>query len=460
MVLSLATAVVLARLLTPEDFGVFSLGMVFLTLFLSTQDFGIFTAVVQRDTRIDECISVGLTLRWITAVLLFFGAVTFSPLVAIYVGNHSISAVVIVLALNLFILIYAFPSQVLLTRSLGFYRLSVASVVQYTVISVMSIALAFLGFTYWGLVYGSVSGSVAFVIVLRYFESREYKPRLDGRLMSELLGFGKHILISSLMGFVIFNLDQIAIAGVVGVASVGIYYLAVKLGRTVGEQIAATVNKVLFPTMSRLKDNPELLRTSYVQSLRMIAIIAVPLSVGTSALAPVLVPALLGEEWSAVIIPLAILSFQGLLNALIPPAANVLISIGRPRYISIQATIQALALVVGVYPAALYFGINGVCVLTTFLSFGVLIYFLLVYSSIQKQSFRSVVRPILPPAVSGSVVFLVLSSLIHALPSGLFSFLALVAIGGLLYVVLLHFVSGGHDVRDFLSLMKGAVRGP
>ena len=375
-----------------------------------------------------------------------------------FYDNPAIMPVIIVMSSNLFIQPIAFSSYVLLNRKLEFSRLAIASVVQCMATTVVSIGLALLNFSYWSIVFGSLAGSVSLVLAMRYYERTSFRPRIDKKLMKELLEFGAHLLVVALMGFVIFSVDQMVVGKVLGIATLGVYFVSVRFGRTLGEQISATVNRVLFPTMARIKDSTELLRVGYVQSMRMIAIIAVPLSMGLSALSPLFVHVVLGQRWVAVSVPLAILSFQGLLSALIPPAANVLISIGKPKYMSIQASVQAAVMVTAIYPVTALFGINGVCVLTTSLSLGVLVYFFIIFSRIFKARLREIVSPIALPLLSGFATYtmLMLSTLI--VPTDAMWLVTLSILGAALYVAILHFASKGRDVRDFLGLIWKSFR--
>jgi PST family polysaccharide transporter len=456
LLLTILTMTVLARMLTPEDFGIVSIGMIFMALFASVQDFGVMQAIVQRDSRIEESISVGLALRWIIAAILAALVIGLSSLIADFYGIPAISLVLIVMSLNLFVQPVAFSSQVLLTRRLSFSSIAVATIAQVVVLAVVSIALALLDFSYWSLVIGSLSGSVALVLVLRYYENSASRPAIETRLAKELLGFGKHLLVTGLMAFVIFNIDQLVIGKVLGIVALGIYFMAVKFGRTIGEQISGTVNKVLFPTMARIKDSVELLEASYAQSLRMIAILAVPLSLGVSVLSPLFVEVVLGKGWLDASVPIAILSFQGLLNALIPPAANVLVSIGKPRYMSVQATVQAVVMVAAVYPVTILWGINGVCVLTTALSFAVMVYYLVVFSSIFKVGFVQMLLPMVPALASGLATYALLFVTVMLVEASSFWLVAFAVLGATVYFALLHLSSRGRDLRDFLGLLHGA----
>lgn len=446
--------IVLAKILTPADFGVVGTGTIFMALFMTVQNFGILQAVVQRDTRIEDSISAGLTIRWLIGGSIAFTVIIFSPMISDFFGNAAISPVLIVLSLNLFIPIFGFSSQVLLTRSLDFYHLALAGIMQSIVTFFFSVGTAMIGFSFWSLVIGTISGSIAYVVALRKFNNAHFKPKLDMNLMKEIIRFGGHVLITNIMAFVIFNFDQIAIGKMLGLTSLGIYLIAIKFGRLLGEQIAGTVNRVLFPTMARIKDNISLLRNGYILSLRMIAIASVPLSFGLSALSHFFIVLILGPSWISAVIPLSILAFQGLLNALITPAGNVLVSIGKPKHMSIPATYQAIAIVVGIYPAVQLYGINGACLWTTFVSLGVLLYILVVLSKNLGVSIFEVARPMMPALASGTIMFFFLILTTQIIPSTIVTFIAEAIAGLLLYIGFLHLFSKGRDVRDFLSMMK------
>jgi len=445
---------VLSRILTPEDFGIVGLGMTFLMLFYSLQDLGFMPAIIQRDSRVEESIAVGLFMRWILAIVLVLAFIALSPVITYFFTNPNVALVVVVMSANMFVLTAGFSSQTMLTRSLRFSKLAIATIVQTCTYTAAAIIFAVLGFSYWSLVFGSMCGCIVYVAVLKNYENPHIRPKLDKPLAKELWGFGKHLLIAILMTFILFNADQMIIAKVLGLTALGFYFVAARFGRILGQQIADVVNKVMFPTMARIKEDLSRLKTGYVLSLRMIAIVAVPLCFGISALSPLFVEEILGKDWIPAVVPLSILSFQGLINALITPASNVLISIGKPRYMSIQATIQAIVMVAGAYPIALYYGLNGVCLWTTILALAVLIYFTLVFRSVFKARVTEMVTPLLPPLASGLAMLSVLMFLVRALPTSLVVLAGLIAVGGAIYVSLLHILSRGRDVREFINLVR------
>lgn len=457
VLLNFVTLSVLANLLTTDEMGVIGIGLVFMSLLYSLQDFGIMTTIVQRDSRIEESISTGIGLRWISSSLLLASIFIAAPLFSGFFDNKEVPLVLAVLSLNLFVLVLAFASQTMMLRNLRFRWLSISTVAQYIVMSSTTIGLAILGFSYWSIVFGSILGTTALVIVSNYLQRAPNRPGLDTDLAGELLRFGKYLLVNALMVFIIFNIDQIVIARALGVASLGIYFIAVRFGRTLGEQIAVTLNRVFLPTMSRMKSDLQRLRDSYATALRMIAVVTVPATMGMAALSPLVVGVLLGPQWQEAIVPLAILSFQGLMSAFIPPASGLLTAIGKPKFLSMQSTVQALILVIGAYPIALAFGLVGVSAFATGLSICVFAYLMHITCSALGARTLDVLRGMIPALASGLVMFSIVYFAANnvATSAPLLVLLAIVGIG--IYVVLLHLLSGGRDLRDAIALARAII---
>ena len=457
LILNVAALAILAGILSPTDFGIAGVGMIFFNLLYYVQDFGVQSAIIQRDSRIDDSISSGLALRLMFSCILFAAIALSTPLISDFFEEPETSLVIIVMTLNLFILAVGFPAQITVTRALRFSRIAIAGVAQYVLFALVSVFLALLGFSYWSIVLGTLTGSAAFVAVLVNYERRFFKPKWDPGLIRELVGFGKHLFVISLMAFVIFNVDQVIVAKVIGVAMLGIYVLAVRFGRSLGDQVTGAVNRVLFPTMARIKDEPQRLRTGYLQSLRMISIVVAPLTMGISAVSPFFVDVILGPNWDEAIAPIAILAFQGLFNSLTAPAMNVLTSIGKPRIMSMQAVAQAVLIAIGAYPAAVLFGVNGVCALTTIVSAGVVVYYILVFSRLFNSAPSEVASPMIRPIASGIIMFALVWAVSLTLSTNVVSLLILVGLGVIAYFSALYYLSNGNDVRDLRNLIRGTI---
>lgn len=454
LLLTVIMIAALTRILTPADFGIVSISFVIIGLFALIQDFGVAPAIVQRDSRIDEAISAGLAIRWVLAVALLALLCLFAVPIGDFYGYESLSLVLVVMSLNLFLQPLAFSSYVVLTRKLMFSRLATAMVGQNVMQALVALTLAFIGFSYWSLVFGSLAGSGFYVLILNHYEHSRHRPSFDRALSKELMGFGSHLLVTALMVFIILNIDQLVIGKVLGVTALGVYFVSVKFGRSLGEQVSNTVNKVLFPTMARMKNSIENLRIGYCLSLRMIAVIVVPIAIGISALSPNLVEVVLGEDFGEAVIPIAILSIQGLFNALTPSAANVLVAIGAPKYLSVQSTVHATLIVATIYPIAMVSGVVGVCILTLVLSVSAFGFYLVVLSRKLNMRFRNMISPMAPCLISGALVYALLRFSMAFAPVSVLSLIGLAFVGGSAYVLFLHVLSNGRDVRDVISLIS------
>ncbi len=452
--LNLITLTVLANLLSAEDMGIIGIALVFLSLLYNIHDFGVMSAVIQRDTRVDESISAGITLRWIISAILMVSVLAVSPVLSDLTGIPDLWIVLVILSVNLLAVNFAFAPQARISRELRFSHMAIANTVQAAVLAGVAIPLALLDWSYWSFIFGSVAGTAGYVICLNLFRRESHAPSKDLALAKELLAYGKHLLASGLMMFAIVYADQIAIAGAMGVATLGVYFVAVRFGRNFGEQIALTINRVLFPTLARIKEDLESVKRGLVQSLRIISIVATPIAAGMSAASPLIIKVLIGPEWIAAIFPLSVLCYHGLATALTPSATNVLMAIGKPKYLTIQTGGQAVVLFILIFPVAHYFGIDGVAVLTTVLSICFLGYLLWVVASELQSRILDIMRPAMPSLLSGVIMFVPTAYLAVLLPVNPLSLIGLLGFAGLLYVAVLQVTSKGKDVKEALDLVR------
>src|SRR4030042_1090263 len=127
LVLNFVTLTVLANLLSTEDMGIIGIALVFMSLLYNVHDFGIISAVVQRDARVDDSIAAAITLRWAISVVVIASTLVLAPLLTNYVGVPALGTVLPVLCFNLVALNFAFPPQAIMTRKLSLSLLAVAN---------------------------------------------------------------------------------------------------------------------------------------------------------------------------------------------------------------------------------------------------------------------------------------------------------------------------------------------
>ena len=357
--LGTVSTIILARLLNPIDFSIIGISMVLLGFVNQFSDIGFYAAVVQRKDKIKEAQYTGLYLRIflsliVTSVLFFL-----APFWAQFYETKEITNVVRISLISMLIAPYSFIPSTHFLRNLEFKKTALISISQNITYVIVTIIMAFAGFRYWSIVWGTVSGSIVSVIVSCVIFPWQIKFKLNPHIAKELFSFGKFILLSGLILFLISNIDNMIIGKVGGMILLGFYVMAYKWGLWVKDNLAKVVGGVMFPTFSKIQDNVERLKRAYLQSLKYYSIVIFPISLGFLAVTPEFIEVILGAKWIPSTTSMQILCIAGLCQALGILDRDIINSKGLPK---INTKIDFVYLVVItslLYPFVKFWGIIG-----------------------------------------------------------------------------------------------------
>lgn len=396
-----ASTLVIARLLSPEDYGLVALATV-LTGFLEVvTDLGLGSALVQLRTVDKREVEATMGATWLlglaAASVLFVSA----PLWAHIQNDVRIIPIVRVLSFGVLITTAANVPYSMLHRRLAFGLVARAQFVRGLVTAVVTLASAFVLQSHWALVVGYMVAKVAFTAMLMAAEP--VRPRLPdaSTKVGGLLRFGGVLTADRILNYARSNFDIALVGALLGGRMVGLYVMATALARLPLEKLGSAFEPIAYPTFARLRDDkPELRRFFLGLSLGTMAI-ALPACVGLVATAGLLVPTVIGAQWTAVVLPLQIaalatpLAFHlGLVSALFNAMGRVDLNL---RVTTITSVLTVAAVFAGVK-----FGIAGVAASTG-------IAFAIAWGYAEMLAFRLIELPVramartLLPAVSASL---------------------------------------------------------
>jgi O-antigen/teichoic acid export membrane protein len=354
---NLVTLVVLARLLSPADFGVVAMGLAAVELLVQATDPGLVPALVQRRDAGARDLDVAWTLGLLRAIALSAALFLLAPLAGAIFREPQVPDVLRVLAFRPLLQAAASMRVADLVRALEFRALAQLRIADVMATSAAAIGLgSILGV--WGLVAGSLAGpAVAGVLSYRL---APYRPRLafDRRAAAHLLGFGRWVATTALFATASTLVFQTVIARVLGAADVGLYVVAARLAYLSSEVLTEVVGAVAFPVFARLRSVEQ--ATAVFRTLLLGSVAALwPLLALVVALAPLLPEALLGPRWAgtpAVIQVLAICAVLGLSGDVATPLYK---GIGRPQLVTALEIAQSLVVVALVWPLVVRYGLLG-----------------------------------------------------------------------------------------------------
>lgn len=323
----LVTAVV-ARILSPDEFGVFAIALAVFVVVTSLAELGMASAVARSAMEPDEIagtvssISILVSLALATCMALYAG-----PL-AVLLGMPAAEAPIRVMSLCLALTgVFAVPGAQLV-RDFRQDRILLGTIAGFVPANVVLVVLALMGqgataFA-WSRVVGQVVTGLVFVACLQ----RRYRPAWRGELVAPLLRFGLPLALANLINWTLLNADYLVIGRFLTAEQVGVYMIAFNVANWTTAVLGSVLNGVVLPAFGRVAGDPDRMRDSLVSATRLVALVAFPVAACTAALAPSLVLTLFGDTWADAAPVLTVLAVYGACFAFTLLHVNVLVAIG------------------------------------------------------------------------------------------------------------------------------------
>lgn len=324
--------VILSRLLTPEAFGLVALASIFTELVEIFLDQGTSAAIVQRADIERAHLDTAFWMSILTGLLLTAGTIAASGLVATFFDEPRLAPVLSVLSLSFILNALSTTQLAILQRKLAFKSLAARSLTATTVGGIVGISMAFAGFGVWSLVAQNLARGIAAAIVL--WRASDWRPGLNvsRKHYKELFTFGVSVVGNNVLNVVVRHADDFLIGYFLGATLLGYYTVGYRLLLIIIRLVTEITNTVAFPTFSRLQHQPERMRRAFYSVTQYTSLLAFPVFIGLATLAPELVPALFGEQWTPSIPVMQVLAMIGILQSVLFFNGTVIRASGKPSW--------------------------------------------------------------------------------------------------------------------------------
>lgn len=398
-ILHTGSTAILARLLTPADFGLIAMVSAFTEFVNIFKDLGLSMATIQRKDITHQQVS---TLFWVNiamSCLLMFIAAAISPFVARFYGEPRLTLITIAIGCTFIFGGLVAQHTALMRRQMRFRALAVIEIVSMAAAIAAAILAALSGLSYWALVImTAVGGLVNVVMVWSQSPWRPGRPA-RGSGVRPMLAFGGGLTGSSVLNYFTRNADIVIIGYALGSAALGIYTKAYALLTLPMSQLSAPLYSIMIPALSRLQDEPQRYRRYYLQALAAIAMITMPLATFLFVSADEIVNILLGSQWAAAVTAFRWLAPAAFLSSIGFAPGWLCISLGRAG-VQFRWTMLSAPVIVAGFLIGIHWGINGVAA-----SFSVTwsaMFVLFIYWATRKSPVRfyDVIQTLAVPVVS------------------------------------------------------------
>lgn len=302
--------IMLARLLSPSDYGIIAMPMIFLALAQVFIDGGFGSALIRKSNLCEEDLSTTFYFNIVVGICSYIILFLTSQWIADFYDTPILSGILKVTALTVLFNPLCVVQQTLLTRKIDFKTQAKVSVSAQLFTGLIGISMAYNGYGVWSLVFQQVGGYLLRTILLWYYGRWYPKTGWSRESFNYLWGFGSKILIAGLMETAYRNIYAVLIGKIYTPSELGNYTRASQFSQLPSSNITGVLQRVTYPVLSTMQDDNDRLRLNYRKLLRMTAMLIFPLMIGLSAISYPLINLLLGEKWLATVILLKIICFD------------------------------------------------------------------------------------------------------------------------------------------------------
>lgn len=354
--------VVLARLLFPEDLGLFGLAAVSLGLLDVFFQSGFNSALIREKGNVEKYLHTAWTVQVIRnavlTVIIFFSA----PFFGNFFEHPEIIPIIRVMAFTILIAGFENIGIIYFVKDLA-YNKRFLNTISYTIIEITVVILAAYWLrSPWALVMGSLTNRFA-IVTLSYI-LQPFRPHLefDVAVIKHLFSYGKWVSIMSIASFAILQGDYLTIGKMLGAEQLGYYQPAFALALIPVAEFGRVLGGALFPMFATMGQGIDSLRGGFIRAMRLIFVFTTPICLGLFVLAPDFVYVVYGERWLPMVPIISVLVFYCLVRTYESVAGPFFMGVGKPRVQTEAMIAQLIVMLVCIVPLTATMGVVGTAV--------------------------------------------------------------------------------------------------
>jgi O-antigen/teichoic acid export membrane protein len=350
---------VLARILSPTDFGVVTVAQLVISVVEYFSQTGFSFALVQLRGNIRPYLDTVWTVSVLRSVALAGIAAAAAPLAGMAFDLPQVVPMIRVLAISIFLNGFVNVAMVHFERELLFRQRFWLNVSETFCDVAVGITAGLMLRNGWALVWGALAGACARVIVS--YALHPYRPRfdLDMAKARQLYQFGRWVSAWRALTFALKSVDYVVVGRVAGIPALGLYRVAQAASRAVVTEMASLSSQVSFPAFAMLQERPWRLRRAYGRTLHANAFIACPLAVGAIVTADSFVRIALGPKWAPMIPVWCLLMATGMVRAFAETTGPLFRAMGRPDIVTKFTAVRLVVVCLTLYPFTVWWGLVG-----------------------------------------------------------------------------------------------------
>ena len=352
--------IVIARILSPDDYGLVAMLGIFMAIAQTLVDSGFGNALIQKKNRTEIDYSTTFYFNIVISIFIYVLFFISAPWIAQFYSQPKLTMVARIYGILIVLNSLASIQMTRLTIALDFRKLAFASLLSVSVGGSIGIWMAYQGYGVWALVCQALFGGLAWAGGLWLFARWIPKCCFSWTSFRTLFSFGSKILFSSLLHTLYTNMYSLVVGKCFNASTLGYFNRAYTLGLFPAQNFANIIQKVTYPIQCRYQDDNERFNQIFISYLRIAGFVLFPLMIGLAVLAEPVIAVLLTEKWLPIVPLLQIICMSMMWLPMMQANVSVLDAKGRSDY-HLHSEIIKKILAVFILLSTLPFGIKGVC---------------------------------------------------------------------------------------------------
>ena len=350
--IQILTTSVMARLLTPAEFGVFVAVFVITYFFQLLSDSGIAASIIQKKDLTESEIFSLFIISLLIGLVISVSFLTFGPLISEFYNNPVYNKIIPLLSISLFFYTAHLIPWAMLYRNKRFKTIGIVQTTVQIIPAILGIFLAFNNFSYYSLVYQGIFQSVLKFILVLYLSPLKFS-KLDLSIINKIFKYSLFKSLYDIINYLSRNLDNVLIGKFLGMDPLGFYDKAYKLMLLPISSLADVVSQVLHPVLAKHQTDHKLLNEVYTKLTKYFSLIGIPLSIYLFFSAKEFIFIIFGNQWANSITPFKYLALIVWIQMILSPAQPILLAMGKSNYLLIlglvSSALTAIGIIVGTF---------------------------------------------------------------------------------------------------------------
>lgn len=407
---------ILARLLSPEDFGIIAVITVFIAFFNILGDMGVGPAIIQNKSLEEKDISNIFKFLFIAGIFIAGGFYLFSYFIAFFYNNSIYIKLGHLLSISVLFSICNIVPNALLYKNQSFKKIGLITIIVNMVVGIFTICLAFNGFSYYSLVIDSILKSIFIFIICFKASKIKINRGYSYNSVKKIQNYSTYQFLFNFINYFTRNLDNILISKFLGPATLGYYDKAYKLMLYPVQNLTNVITPVLHPILSEFQQEKDIIYQTYMKIVKVLAYIGIFVSIYCFFASKEIIYIMYGKNWGESIPIFRIFSISIVIQMILSSIGSIFQATGYVNKLFstgvVSAIITATAIIIGVTSKSLI--IISVGIVIAFILNFIQCFYVLITKVFEKNfiSFLFELRNIVPIAIIMIIGFVVISRVV------------------------------------------------